>query len=177
VSKLYSYTYMSLDGVIESPERWSSPFFSDELGRDLASRLESAAAMVLGRVTYDEFAAFWPRQSDDVPFATLNNTIEKLVVSDSLGSADWQNTRIISDAEMEELKANGAGDFHITGSGTLVRNWIRRGLLDEVILVMCPVLVGDGKRFFENGPTTPLTQVGVEHFPCGVMALTYVPRT
>jgi len=86
VSKLYSYTYMSLDGVIESPEEWSSPFFSDEMGRDLTSRLESASAMVLGRVTYEEFAAFWPRQTDDVPFATLNNTIKKLVVSHSLGS-------------------------------------------------------------------------------------------
>jgi dihydrofolate reductase len=75
MSKLYSYTYMSLDGVIESPQQWSSPFFSDRMGRDLTSRLESASAMVLGRVTYEEFAAFWPRQSDDVPFATLNNTI------------------------------------------------------------------------------------------------------
>ncbi len=60
MSKLYSYTYMSLDGVIESPQQWSSPFFSDKMGRDLTSRLESASAMVLGRVTYEEFAAFWP---------------------------------------------------------------------------------------------------------------------
>jgi dihydrofolate reductase len=137
MSKLYSYTYMSLDGVIESPEQWSSPFFSDEIGRDLTSRLESASAMVLGRVTYEEFAAFWPRQSDDVPFATLNNTVKKLVVSDSLRSAEWQNTSIIGDADMEELKATGNGDFHITGRGTLVRDWIRRGLVDEVILMVC----------------------------------------
>lgn len=175
MSKLYSYTYISLDGVIESPEQWSSPFLSDELGRDLSSRLESASAMVLGRVTYEEFAAFWPRQSDDVPFATLNNTIKKLVVSDTLQSAEWQNTSIISDPEMEELKAKAEGDFHITGSGTLVRNWIQRGLVDEVILMMCPVLVGTGKRFFENGPTTSLERVGVEQFPRGVMALTYAP--
>lgn len=89
MSKLYSYTYMSVDGVIESPQDWSSPFFSDRMRRDLTSRLESASAMVLGRVTYEEFAAFWPRQSDDVPFATLNNTMKKLVVSDSLASAEW----------------------------------------------------------------------------------------
>jgi dihydrofolate reductase len=147
------------------------------MGRDLASRLESVSAMVLGRVTYEEFAGFWPRQSDDVPFATLNNTIKKLVVSDSFRSAEWQNTSIIADADMEELKAKGDGDFHITGSGTLVRNWIQRGLVDEVILVVCPVLVGAGKRFFENGPTTRLERVGVEQFPRGVMALTYVPST
>jgi dihydrofolate reductase len=91
---------MSLDGVIESPEEWSSPFFSDEMGRDL----------------------------------------------------------IIRDADMEELKAKGDGDFHITGSGTLVRNWIRRGLVDEVILTVCLVLVGAGKRFFENGPRVQATQ-------------------
>jgi dihydrofolate reductase len=177
VSKLYSYTYVSLDGVIESPEQWSSPFFSDEMGRDLTSRLESASAMVLGRVTYEEFAAFWPRQSDHVPFATLNNTIKKLVVSHSLTSAEWQNTSVIGDDDMEELKAEAEGDFHITGSGTLVRNWIQRGLVDEVILMMCPVLVGAGKRFFENGPATSLERVRVEQFPRGVMALTYVPTT
>jgi dihydrofolate reductase len=163
--------------VIESPEQWSSPFFSDEMGRDLTARLESAAAMVLGRVTYEEFAAFWPRQSDDVPFATLNNTIEKLVVSDSLRSAEWQNSRIVGEAEMQALKARGDGDFHITGSGTLVRNWLQRGLIDEVVLMVCPVLVGAGKRFFEKGTTTSLKQVGVERFPRGVVALTYVATT
>jgi|SRR5215216_528515 len=168
---------MSLDGVIESPEQWSSPFFSDEMGRDLTSRLESAAAMVLGRVTYEAFAAFWPRQSDDVPFATLNNTITKLVVSESLRSAEWQNTSIIGDDDMKELKAKDDRGFHITGSGTLVRNWIQRGLIDEVILMMCPVLVGAGKRFFENGSTTSLELVGAEQFPRGVVALTYASTT
>ncbi len=78
---------------------------------------------------------------------------------------------------MEELKAKGDGDFHITGSGALVRNWIRRGLVDEVILMVCHVLVGAGKRFFENGTTTTLKRVGVEQFPRGVIALTYVPTT
>jgi dihydrofolate reductase len=123
--------------------------------------------MVLGRVTYEEFAAFWPRQSDDGPFATLNNTIKKLVVSERLRSAEWQNTSIIGDADMEELKAKGEGDFHITGSGTLVRNWIQRGLVDEVLLMVCSVLVGAGKRFFENGTTTTLKQVGIEQSRAG----------
>jgi dihydrofolate reductase len=76
---------------------------------------------------------------------------------------------------MEELKAKADADFRITGSGTLVRNWIQRGLVDEVILMMCPVLVGAGKRYFENGLTTGLERVGVEQFPRGVIALTYVP--
>jgi dihydrofolate reductase len=110
-------------------------------------------------------------------FATLNNAIKKLVVSDSLRSAEWQNTSIIGDADMEELKAKGDGDLHITGSGTLVRNWIQRGLVDEVILMVCPVLVGAGKRFFEKGTTSTLKHVGVEQFPREVMALTYVPTT
>ena len=74
-------------------------------------------------------------------------------------------------------RTHNDGDFHITGSGTLVRNWIQRGLVDEVILLVCPVLVGAGKRFFENGTTTTLKQIGVEQFPRGVIALTYVPST
>jgi dihydrofolate reductase len=76
-----------------------------------------------------------------------------------------------------KLKATGNGDCHITGSGTLVRDWIRRGLVDAVILMVCPILVGAGKRFFENGTTTTLKQVGVEQFPRGVMALMYAPTT
>jgi dihydrofolate reductase len=68
---------------------------------------------------------------------------------------------------MEKLKATGNGDFHITGSGTLVRDWIRRGLVDAVILMVCPILVGAGKRFFENGTTTTLKQVGWNSFRAG----------
>jgi dihydrofolate reductase len=165
MSKLYSYTYVSLDGVIEAPEQWSSPFFSEEMGHDLESRLESAAARVLGRVTYEEFAAFWPQQPAHTPFARLNNTIKKLVVSHTLRGAAWENTTVIGDADMAEFKATGDGDLHITGSGTLVRTWLQRGLIDEVVLVVCPELVGRGKRFFERGDTTSLSRTEVKGVP------------
>jgi dihydrofolate reductase len=175
MGKLYSYTYMSLDGVVGSPEKWTSPFFSDEMGRDLAAGLESAVAMVLGRITYTEFADFWPRQGDDVPFAALNNAIRKIVVSKTIQDPGWHNTTVIQDDQIRDLKADAKGDLHITGSGTLVRNWIEQGIIDEVVLMMCPIVLGRGKRLFENGSATELTLVQVEEFPRGVLALTYTP--
>jgi hypothetical protein len=118
MGKLYSYTYMSLDGVVESPEKWTSPYFSDQMASDLTTRLEAAAGMVLGHVTYNEFAAFWPNQDDSVPFATLNNSIRKYVISSTLSDPDWQNSRVVPPNEVANLKFSAEGDLHITGSGT-----------------------------------------------------------
>jgi dihydrofolate reductase len=173
MSRLYSYTYMSLDGVIESPEKWTSSFFSAEMGQDLATRLESAAAMVLGRVTYTEFADFWPRQGDDVPFATLNNTIPKIVVSETVQDPQWHKTTVVRGAEVASLKATSQGDLHITGSGMLLRNLLQQGVLDEVRIIMCPVVLGRGRRLFEDGTATELALTEVQQFPRGVLALTY----
>ena len=131
MGKLYSYTYVSLDGVVESPEAWVAPFFGEELADDLTRRLSAAAAMVLGRRTYEEFARFWPKQGDDVPFAALNNSISKIAVSGTLEHADWQNTRVIRDGDIEQVKRDASGDLHITGSATLVRSWIERAIIDE----------------------------------------------
>ena len=94
MAKLYSYTYMSLDGVMSSPEDWTPPYFGKELQDDLTRRLESSAAMVLGSQTYKEFADFWPKQDSTTPFADLNNGIRKYVVSKSLNNAKWNNSSI-----------------------------------------------------------------------------------
>jgi len=176
VSKLYSYTYMSLDGVIESPEKWTPPYFSEELGQDLSIRLESADAMVLGRATYTEFSRFWPTQADDVPFATLNNTIRKYVVSRTIQHPEWQNTTVISDVDVRDLKSGNGGDLHIAGSGTLVRNWLQQGVVDEVRIMLCPIVLGHGKRLFENGSQTALTLAEVRQFPLGVVSLNYLAQ-
>jgi uncharacterized protein YndB with AHSA1/START domain len=94
--KLYSLTFMSLDGVIEAPDRWHFAYYSDQMGQELRAQLASAGAMLLGRVTYQEFAAYWPQQPPDAPFADLNNTIRKYVVSTTLDKANWNNTTLIN---------------------------------------------------------------------------------
>ena len=176
MGKLYSYTYVSLDGVVESPEAWVAPFFGEELADDLTRRLSAAAAMVLGRRTYEEFARFWPKQGDDVPFAALNNSISKIAVSGTLEHADWHNTRVIRDGDIEQVKRDASGDLHITGSATLVRSWIERAIIDEAVLVVFPTVRGTGHRLFAGSPQADLALRDVQRFPHGVLALTYVRR-
>ena len=165
MTKLYSYTYMSIDGVMSSPETWTSPYFSDEMGEDLTRRLQSSAAMVLGRQTYMEFAEFWPRQSSDVPFADLNNGIRKYVVSSTLDQADWRNSTVIGVDDLTGLKSGG--DLHITGSGVLIRSVLERRLLDEIVIMMCPVVLGGGRHLFDGVKRTGLDLVKVAPFPHG----------
>ncbi len=162
---------MSLDGVMASPETWFSPYFSEELGDDLTRRLEASYAMVLGRRTYSEFAEFWPKQSSDVPFADLNNKVRKLVVSKTLDHADWNNSTVIGADDLTKLQSKG--NLHITGSATLVRSLLEGRLLDEITVVMCPVVLGEGKRLFDGLEKTGLEMINVTPFPKVVQCLTY----
>lgn len=174
MGKLISYTYMSLDGVVEGPEKWTAPYFGEDLSSDLATRLERSAGMVLGRRTYDEFSGFWPTQPEDVPFAALNNTVQKFVVSDSLGEAKWQNSSVVRGSEVADLKKSVDGDLHITGSVTLVRNLIAQDLLDEIHLVTFPVVLGIGRRMFEgSSPVSHLRLVDSTAMDQNVVHLTY----
>src|SRR5262249_2540651 len=177
VSKLYSYMFISLDGVIESPERWHFNRYSDEMGQDLGTRLESAGAMLLGRKTYEDFAAYWPQQGSDVPFADINNNIRKYVISTTLKSANWKNTTVINGnvtAAVRQLKAESGGDLHVAGSATLVRWLLAAGLLDSVRLQVSPVIVGSGLRLFPDGSTpAELVLVEAEPLPNGVLVLEY----
>ena len=174
MGKLYSYIYMSLDGVVASPEKWTAPYFSEDLNSDLATRLERSAGMVLGRRTYDEFSAFWPNQPEDAPFVALNNTVQKFVVSDSLGEAKWQNSSVVRGSEVADLKKSVDGDLHITGSPTLVRNLIAQDLLDEVHLVTFPIFLGTGQRMFEgSSPVSHLRLVDSTAMDQNVLHLTY----
>ena len=173
MGKLYSYTYISLDGIVGSPERWVGPYFSPALGDDLATRLSSAAAMVLGKTTYAEFSSFWPNQDSSVPFAELNNGIKKLVVSATLRNTSWNNSSIVSAGDLATYKTEG--NLHVTGSGILVRSLLELGLLDEIVLVQFPVLLGGGQRAFEGIQTTGLKHATTTEFPKGVQCITYKP--
>ena len=169
--KLYSYTYMTLDGVMSSPETWFSPYFSDEMGADLTQRLQSCAAMVLGHNTYTEFFQFWPRQGSEVPFADLNNGVRKYVVSRTLKQADWRNSTVVGINDLTQLKSGG--NLHVTGSGALVRSLLERQLLDEVVVMLCPLVLGQGRHLFDGVKTTGLSLVHAKAFPHGVQCLTY----
>ncbi len=174
--KIVAGLFISLDGVIEAPNQWMGPWFNDELGQAVGSQMGAQDAMLLGRVTYDEFAGHWPQQTGEMA-DTMNGT-PKYVVSGTLKSAEWQNTTLIpaagAYAEIAELKQQPGRNIGMTGSATLVSSLLREGLLDELHLFVLPLVVGSGKRLFGTpGDQLPLKLLGSATFQTGVVHLTY----
>ena len=178
--KVTAGLFVSLDGVVESPEKWHFPYFNDEMGEAVVAAISSSDAMLLGRVTYQEFAAYWPGvSSEDEPFATHMNNTPKYVVSKTLDKAEWNNSTLISGNVAEEitkLKQQPGKNIGITGSATLVQSLLQDDLLDELGLMIHPVVVGSGKRLFqEGGGPKGLKLVDSMTFSTGVVSLTYQP--
>ena len=177
--KIVAGLFMSLDGVVESPERWQMPYFNDEMGRAISAQMASSDALLLGRRTYEEFAAFWPNQPSDAPFADYMNPTPKLVVSTTLDSVEWDNSTLLTGdvaAQLATLKQQPGKNLNVSGSGTLVRWLLSEGLLDELRLMVCPVVVGRGRHLFEDGgDNRTLTLVDTTTFSTGVLSLTYQP--
>jgi dihydrofolate reductase len=175
--KIVAGLFITLDGVVEAPERWQSRYFDDEMGEAIESAAAESDALLLGRRTYEEFAAFWPSQNDDVPLAGYMNGTPKYVVSTTLDALDWDNSRlVIGDlaTELRELKEQPGKNIQVTGSPTLVRSLLRDGLLDELALMVHPIVVGGGKRLFADSTYgTTLTPVDSRMFGSGVLFLTY----
>jgi len=178
--KIVAGLFVSLDGVVEAPQNWHFPYYNDEMFDVVESQLAAADTMLLGRRTYEEFAAYWPNQESGVPLADEINGMEKLVVSTTLRSLDWQNSTLISGDVVEELrrqKQRPGKEISVTGSPTLVRFLIAEGLLDELQLLVHPIIVGGGKRLFADGERVPLRLTESRTLKTGVLYLTYVPDT
>ncbi len=171
--------FVSLDGVMEAPEKWSFQFHNDEMAEASAAGMAAADAMLLGRVTYQEFASYWPYQnSAEQPFTDYLNNTPKFVVSTTLEEPlEWQNSTLIKANVAEEiakLKRQPGKDIVILGSGTLVRSLLQDDRLDELRLMVHPLVVGSGKRLFEEGgDQKALKLVDSKTFSTGVLSLTY----
>src|SRR5919112_1600893 len=177
VRKITAGLFVSLDGVTESPDKWQLPYFNDEMGEVVGAAMAAADGMLLGRVTYKEFASYWPGVSaKDQPFADYMNNTPKYVVSRTLeGPLEWKNSTLIKGNLVEEiakLKQQPGENIGITGSVTLVQSLLREDLLDELGLIIHPVVVGSGKRIFEGwGEPKELTLVDSKTFSTGVVYL------
>ena len=167
--------FMSLDGVVEAPEKWTGPYMNDEVGQAIGSQMAAMDAMLLGRVTYQTFAASFAGGSD--PMATQMNSTPKYVVSTTLDSADWQNSTLIKEnvvAELAGLKRLPGKNIGISGSAMLVRSLLRDNLLDRLSLVVPPIVIGSGRHLFEGwDEPLPLELAGSQTFSNGVLSLTY----
>ncbi|GAA1547238.1 dihydrofolate reductase family protein [Dactylosporangium maewongense] len=173
--KIVAGLHMSLDGVVESPERWSFDYFCDEVGQSIKDRRDATGTLLLGRQTYEEFAKIWPGQSGEI--ADFMNHTPKLVASTTLTSVDWAGSTLLEGdvaAALTALKRQEGGNITVTGSATLVRSLLVAGVLDELHLLVCPIVLGAGKRLFD-GSRVPLRLAASETFPTGVVHLTYGP--
>jgi dihydrofolate reductase len=163
MGKIVVTEFISLDGVIEAPGggedyRHGGWTFEIERGAEgdkfKLEELQEADAQLLGRVTYEGFAAAWPKMEDEAGFATKMNEMPKYVVSSTLDRADWQNTTILSGDPADHvasLKEKVDGVILVAGSATLVKSLIENDLVDELRLMVFPVLLGQGKRLFPEG--------------------------
>ena len=174
--KIVAGQFITLDGVVEIPEEWMGPYFTPELGQAIGSMMAAQDAMLLGRITYEMFAAHWPQQTGEMA-DTMNGT-PKYVVSGTLASADWRNSTLIPAASafagIAELKQQAGQNIGMTGSGTLVSSLLREGLQDELHLFVFPLVAGPGKRLFTgSGDKLPLKLLDSETFKSGVVHSTY----
>jgi dihydrofolate reductase len=180
VRKIKANFFISLDGVVESPDKWHFAYFDDEMGATVGAGFATADAMLMGRVLYEEWAAYWPEHADE-PFGDVMNSTKKYVLSNSLHTPEWQNTEVISgDAaaqKLTDIKARDGGDIAMSGSPTTVRWLLREGLLDELNLLVHPIVVGDGlaRLFPPDERSTPLELLSAQTFESGVLNLSYGP--
>jgi dihydrofolate reductase len=179
VRKIKSNFFISLDGVVEAPDKWHFPYFDDQMGAVIGAGFAGTDSLLMGRVLYDEWAAYWPEHADE-PFGDVMNSIKKYVVSDTLTNAEWENSEILTGdvaSKLADLKAQDGGDISMSGSPTTVRWLLREGLLDELHLLVHPIVVGQGmaRLFPADEPQAPLELLSSEAFETGVLYIVYTP--
>jgi len=190
MGKVVVSQFITLDGVAEDPggaedfDRggWAFEFSrGDEGDKFKLDEVMAADALLLGRKTYEGFAAAWPGRTDDMGFADKFNNMPKYVVSTSLSDPEWTNSHVLGDdltAEVERLKSEVNGDILVNGSLQLVHALAAAGLVDEWRLMVFPVVLGEGKKLFSDGgtPKTPLELTQSQAVGDGVAILVYTPK-
>ena len=189
--KIVVGTFLSLDGVYQgpgSPEEdteggfkvggWQIPYFDEDAGRFIGESYAATDGLLLGRVTYQLFAAFWPSAPAEDPFAAQMNSMPKYVVSKTLTEVTWNNSKLIKGDLTEgvaKLKP-GSGHIAVVGSGKLAQSLMQHNLVDEFELWVHPVILGSGKQLFGGGiPKTGLRLINTRTTGSGIVILTYQP--
>lgn len=176
--------FISLDGVIEAPgpahdfeyAGWTMPYWNDRIGEFKLNELRNTGALLLGRKTYDAFAAAWPGRTDEQGFAQRMNSLPKHVASTTLKNPAWNNSHVIATdlaGAVKRLKAEPGEDILVFGSGKLSTELLRHGLVDELAFLVYPVVLGAGQRFFEGSPRLSLHLLETRDMDKGVTLVRY----
>lgn len=174
--KLVVTEFLSLDGVMENPA-WTFPYWNDEISAFKGEETNASDALLLGRVTYEGFAAAWVDSKDEG--ADYFNSVRKYVVSTTLDQVEWNNSILIKDnivGEITKLKQGDGKDITVHGSATLIQTLIQHDLVDTYRLLVYPVVLGEGKRLFHDGTMATLKLIETKSFSSGVTALIYEPK-
>lgn len=182
--KVTSGLFISLNGVTERPDQWQGDVFNEEMGAALVEHMAAEDAILLGRVTYQEWEPYWTTATTDLEFADHINNLPKYVVSNTLEGVPWGqfgNATLVRGGDLagtiSRLKQQPGGNIGVLGSPTLARSLLNAGLLDELTLMVHPVVVGHGKRLFTGGgDLRQLDLVKSMTTKTGVAFLTYRPK-
>jgi dihydrofolate reductase len=190
MGKIVVFTSLSLDGVTQAPGRpdedrrdgfqrggWAAPYADEVTGSVAAEGMANTGGLLLGRRTYEDFYAYWPKQTDN-PFTAVLNNIQKYVASTTLTQPlPWSNSTLLKTdvpESVRELKAQAGNDIVVLGSGNLVRSLMRHDLVDEYVLLIHPLVLGSGHRLFpDNGVFAELRLIDVRTTTTGVVIATY----
>jgi dihydrofolate reductase len=175
--KINARLFMTLDGVIEAPEKWVMG--DDDMFGAMEADYAASDALLLGRRTYETFAASWPERGSDIPNADWMNNTRKYVASMTLESPEWNNSTVLEGdvtAAVARLKEADGKDITVNGSGALVRTLMRDNLLDELRIFLHPLVVGPGRRLFDDqSDPVELALVDSHAYGNGVISLVYKP--
>ena len=173
--------YITVNGIMEAPETWQFPFYSPDFAEYNNSQIQASGTLLLGRKTYEIFSSFWPTQKkNEFGIADKLNSTPKIVVSTTLKKADWNNSTIISKNIVEEistLKKQEGSFISVSGSRQLVNTLLQNGLVDEIRLMVHPIVQNNGLPLFDKPERNiNLKLLEAKTFSSGVTVLNYQPE-
>jgi dihydrofolate reductase len=174
--KLIATEFVTLDGVMHAPDEWQGPYWNDEATKFKFDELMASDALLLGRVTYELFAGAWPTITDEEGFADKMNSMQKHVATTSLTEFTWNSQPIEGDVieGIKKLKEQDGKNILIYGSGQLLHSLMPHDVIDVYVLLIHPLVLGSGQRFFEDGSTKPLKLTDTKTLG-EIVAVTYEP--
>ena len=187
MGKIIITEFITADGIIEAPgpshdfkyAGWSMNFWNEKIQNFKLGEMRTTDALLLGRVTYDGFAAAWPGRSDADGFADRINAVPKYVATNTLKNPSWNNSHVIGRdlvADVAALTSHSDGNIYVHGSGKLANALLKHGLVDEISFLVYPVVLGEGQRFFEPGTHVDLDTLETRDMGSGVSLLRYAPK-